>query len=79
MENLIQHKDVIEKLIGDYYDQEDRHYNENFKRKYFEKEVYDLMYDWDKIRISDKVKKNLMEVDTATIVDNLKFSDDYKK
>ena len=58
---------------------EDRHYNENFKRKYFEKEVYDLIYDWDKIRYSDQVKQNLKDVDTDVIIENLKCSDEYKK
>jgi hypothetical protein len=35
LENLIEHKTVIEKMIGEYYELEDRHFSENFKRKYF--------------------------------------------
>jgi len=55
-ENLIEHKTLIEKIIGEFYDIEDRHFTENYKRKYFEKEVYDTMWEWDKLRVSKHLK-----------------------
>jgi hypothetical protein len=70
---------LIEKIIGEYYDLEDKHFNENFKRKYFEKETHEILYDFDRIRCSDSIKKNLAEIDTKIIEENLKFSDEYRK
>ena len=63
MENLIQHKVAIEELVGEYYDLQDRHWSENAKRKYFEKEVNSILYQWDKIRYSDKVKADIESID----------------
>lgn len=63
LENLIEHKTIIEKLIGEKFEIEDRHYDEQSKRKYFEKEVHALIHDWDSIRYSDRVKTSIMEVD----------------
>ena len=65
-------------MIGEYYDLEDRHFSENFKRKYFEKEVYNLMYDWDKIRMSDRAKEAILEIDPKVIYESLIFNDEYR-
>jgi len=69
---------LIERLIGEYYDLEDKHFNENFKRRFFEREVNDILYDWDKIRCSESIKKSLELIDPKIIEENLKFLDEYR-
>ena len=66
-------------MIGEYYDLEDRHFSDGVKRKYFQKEVYGLLYEWDNIRFSDKVKQDIEEVDPKLIAENLSFTDEYRK
>lgn len=79
LENLIEHKTMIEKMIGEYYNLEDKHFSENFKRRHFEKEVYEIIPNWDRMRCSDRVKRDLADIDTSTIEEQLKFTDEYKK
>eukprot|EP00347_Sterkiella_histriomuscorum_P015818 403355569 len=77
-QNLIDHKIMIQKLIGEYHKLEDEHYHQSMKQKYFDKDINQLLYDWDQIRISEQVKKAIDEVDPLLIVENLKFTDEYK-
>jgi hypothetical protein len=78
MENLVEHKALINQIIGEYFNLEDENFHESIRIKNFTKETNDLLLGWDSIRTSDKVKQSIMEISPKTIMDTLMLSDEYR-
>jgi hypothetical protein len=65
--------------MGDLFDISDQLKTETWRKNFFNKEVHEIVFDLDKLLLSDRVKKSLKEVDPKLIIENLKFSDSYRK
>lgn len=54
-ENLMNHKEMIKKLVGKVHDAEDRSFIAELEKKHIDDEVRSWIYEWDRIRVSHKV------------------------
>ena len=74
-ENLIEHKRLILELIGFVNREEDDKYLMSLEKKNLEKDVKDIIYNWDLVRSNLSFKERIQSVNTQKIKEDFNLMD----
>jgi len=74
-ENLIEHKRLILELIGFVNREEDDKYLMSLEKKNLEKDVKDIIYNWDLVRSNFGFKERILSVNTQKIKEDFNLMD----
>ena len=76
--NLMEHKILIQKLIGAVHAEEDRRTIVELEKKHFRDQVDQWIWQWDRIRPSRELRERIEQIDPNRIIDTHRTSDDFK-
>ena len=77
-ENLMKHKQMIKELIGRVHEEEDKSVISELEKKHIDDEVRSWIYDWDRIRISHKLKQRIDQLEPSKLLQTHMMNDDHK-
>mmetsp|Transcript_12499 Transcript_12499/g.12265 ORF Transcript_12499/g.12265 Transcript_12499/m.12265 type:complete len:106 (-) Transcript_12499:770-1087(-) len=77
-ENLIEHKRLITQLIGCVNREEDERYLVELEKKNVEKDVRDIVHQWDLIRANIEFKERIKKVNVEKIKEGFNVMDEIR-
>ena len=74
----MKHKQMIKELIGRVHEEEDKSVISELEKKHIDDEVRSWIYDWDRIRISHKLKQRIDQLEPSKLLQTHMMNDDHK-
>ena len=74
----MRHKQLIKELIGRVHEEEDKSVISELEKRHIDEEVRSWIYEWDRIRISTKLKTRIDQLNPAKLLETHIMNDDHK-